>query len=405
MEQTQVQTQEKLWTKEFVTLSLINFLATIVYFMLMVTIAKFAVNEFNVSTSTAGLASSIFIIGSLIGRLGAGQFIGKLGSKKTLFLGLIGFLITTVIYFASVSITFLLAYRLLQGVAVGLVGTATGTIIAQMLPANRRGEGIGYFSLSAILATAVGPYIGLFLLEHFSGFNAIFIFNTILALIVVFIFFFIKFPASLTQPKQSKLGNVLEKKGILSGFIEIKALPISFVALFVGLAYSGVLSFMSFYTAEIDLVKIGSYFFLIYAAVVILTRPVTGKLLDSKGANIIIYPCLVIFAIGMYIFSSATSAIMFVIAAIFIGIGYGNFTSVSQAIAVKVTPRERVGLATSTFFILYDIGLGFGPYVLGKLVPSIGYRSIFMAMVIVIMVSIILYYFLYGKKEAASKVH
>ena len=398
------QTNEKLWSKEFITLSVINFLATLVYFLLIVTIAKYAVSEFNVSTSTAGLASSIFIIGSLVGRLGAGQFIGKLGSKKTLLLGLIAFLITTFLYFATFSITILLVYRLLQGIAVGLVGTATGTIIAQILPANRRGEGIGYFSLSAILATAVGPYIGLFLLEHFDGFNSIFTFNAILAVIVVIIFFFIKFPATLAKPVNSVKAKTTTNSGILSKFIEPNALPISFVALVVGLAYSGVLSFMSFYTAEINLVEIGSYFFLIYAAVIIVTRPFTGKLLDSRGANVIIYPGLIIFAIGMYAFSSATSSMVFVLAAICIGIGYGNFTSVAQAIAVKVTPRERIGLATSTFFILYDIGLGFGPYVLGKLVPSMGYRTIFLWMVVVIVISIILYHFLHGKKEFASKV-
>lgn len=396
-------TSNKLWSKEFITLSLINFLATIVYFLLIVTIAKFAVSEFNVSTSTAGLASSIFIIGSLIGRLGAGQFVGKLGSKRTLFVGLIAFFITTVLYFAAFNITLLLMYRLLQGVAVGLVGTATGTIIAQIIPANRRGEGIGYFSLSAILATAVGPYIGLFIMEHFNGFNAIFVFNTILAVVVVVIFFFIKFPAALSKPVVKTATKTSEKGGVLSKLIDMNALPISFVALFVGLAYSGVLSFMSFYTAEIDLVEIGSYFFLIYAVVVICTRPFTGKLLDSRGANVIIYPGLVIFAIGMYAFSAATSTSVFIVAAILIGAGYGNFTSVAQAVAVKSTTRERIGLATSTFFILYDIGLGFGPYVLGKLVPVIGYRAIFAWMVAVILFSIVLYYFMHGKKEAANR--
>jgi MFS family permease len=105
----------------------------------------------------------------------------------------------------------------------------------------------------------------------------------------------------------------------------------------------------------------------------------------------------------MYLFSSATTSIIFIIAAIFIGIGYGNFTSVAQAVAVKETPRERMGLATSTFFILYDIGLGFGPFVLGKLVPPMGYRSIFEWMVVVIVVSIVLYYFLHGKKESNSR--
>ncbi len=396
-------TKEKLWTKEFVTLSVINFVATIVFFLLMVTIAKYAVSEFDASTSTAGLASSIFIIGSLLGRLGGGRIIGELGSKKTLFYGLIGFLITTLLYFAIFNITLLLIYRLLQGVAVGLVGTATGTIIAQILPANRRGEGIGYFSLSAILATAVGPYIGLLLLQNFNGFNVIFIFNAILAVVVVLMFFLIKFPESLTKPVQSTSTTQIQDTSILSKFIERRAMPISTVALFVGLAYSGVLSFMSFYTVEIDLEKVGGYFFLIYAIVVILTRPVTGKLLDSKGANVIIYPGLLIFAVGMYLFSSTSTSLVFIIAAICIGIGYGNFTSVAQAVAVKETPRERMGLATSTFFILYDLGLGFGPYVLGKLVPSMGYRSIFSWMVVVILISIVLYYFLHGKKESASR--
>lgn len=395
------QTNEKLWTKEFILLSVINFLATLVFFLLIVTIAKFAVSEFHVSTSTAGLVSSIFIIGSLFGRLGGGRFIGQWGSKKTLLYGLIGFVVTTFLYFASFNVGLLLAYRLLQGVAVGLVGTATGTIIAQILPANRRGEGIGYFSLSAILATAIGPYIGLLFMQKFEGFTVIFMFNAVVSLLVFALFFVVKFPESLEKPARVKA--VTEKTGIMSKFIERRAVPISLVALFVGLAYSGVLSFMTFYTADIHLETVGGYFFLIYAVVVICTRPITGKLLDARGANVIIYPCLVIFAIGMYFFSAATTSIAFIIAAICIGIGYGNFTSVAQAVAVNETPRERMGLATSTFFILYDIGLGFGPYVLGLLVPTMGYRAIFAMMIAVIALSLLLYYFLHGKKESAAR--
>ena len=101
----------------------------------------------------------------------------------------------------------------------------------------------------------------------------------------------------------------------------------------------------------------------------------------------------------MYAFSSATSSIVFLLAAACIGIGYGNFNSVAQAIAIKVTPNERLGLATSTYFILYDLGLGVGPYFLGFFVPTSGYSAIFFAMVFVILVSIVLYYFLYGKMK------
>jgi MFS family permease len=393
--------QQPLWTKDFVIVSIINFTVTLIFFLLMVTIAGYAVDEFGASTGTAGLVSSIFIIGTLFGRLGGGRFIGDWGSKKTLFIGLLFFLITTVLYFAALNLPLLIINRLLQGIALGLTSTATGTIVAQILPPGRRGEGIGYYSLSAILATAVGPFLGILLVHSFDDFRMIFLVDSILAFLCFLVYFLVKVPARPVKPKQA--ANVKGGGFKLTDFIETRAVPISLVAFVIGFAYSGVMSFIEFYAEEIHLVTAGSYFFIIYAIVILMTRPFTGKLLDNRGANMVVYPCLVIFAIGMYAFSSATTSFIFLIAAACIGIGYGNFNSIAQAVAIKVTPNERLGLATSTYFILYDLGLGVGPYVLGRLVPTIGYRSIFLAMVVVIVVSIPLYYFLYGKKEQLSK--
>ena len=386
------ETRQKLWTKDFLIISLINFTITLIFFLLMVTIAGYAVDKFGASTSTAGLVSSIFIIGTLLGRLGGGRMIGEWGSKKTLFYGLLFFAITTMLYFAAMNLPLLMVNRLLQGVALGLASTATGTIIAQILPPTRRGEGIGYYSLSAILATAIGPFVGILLTQTFSDYRMIFAVDSVLAVICFMVYFIVTVPDAPTKAKV--------KTGFkLSNFIEMRAVPISLVALLIGFAYSGVMSFMTFYAKELDLVTAGSYFFIVYAIVVLVTRPFTGKLLDARGANIVVYPCLLIFTIGMYTFSSATNSFIFLLAAACIGIGYGNFNSVAQAIAIKVTPNERLGLATSTYFIMYDFGLGVGPFFLGLFVPSMGYRAIFFAMVFVILLSIVLYYFMYGKRE------
>ena len=387
--------KEKLWTKEFIIVSTINFLATLVFFLLMVTIASFAKSEFGASTSTAGLVSSIFIIGSLLGRLGAGRFIGQKGPIKILWIGLTFFAITSALYFLANSIPLLLANRLAQGVAVGIIGTATGTIVAHILPSIRKGEGIGYFSLSAILATAIGPFIGILLMKIDNGFTIMFTMNLVLSIICLVFFAAVKLKLSpIIQPEKTE-----EKSSILSQFIEPKAVPISFIALIIGFSYSGVMTFLSFYAESINLVSAASYFFLVYAIVIILSRPFTGKLMDSKGANIIVYPCLVLFAIGMFFFSQASTGWMLLLAAAFIGFGYGNFNSIAQTIAVKVTEPHRFGLATATYFILYDIGLGIGPYVLGFIVPETGYRPIFIAMVVVIIICIPLYYLLHGRKD------
>ncbi len=163
--------KERLWTNEFVIVSFINFLLTLMYFLLMVTIASYAKTEFHASTSSAGLVSSIFIIGALIGRLLTGRAISHIGTKKTLWIGLGFFAVTSLLYFFATHISVLLINRLLQGIAVDVASTATGTIIAQILPPSRKGEGIGYYSLSAILATAIGPFLGMILLRFQNGFT------------------------------------------------------------------------------------------------------------------------------------------------------------------------------------------------------------------------------------------
>ncbi|MFZ0579367.1 MAG: MFS transporter [Psychrobacillus psychrotolerans] len=387
--------KEKLWTKDFIIVSTINFLATLVYFLLLVTIASYAKTEFEASTSTAGLVSSIFIIGSLIGRLGAGRFIGIKGPTTILWVGLSFFTITSLFYFLANSIPLLLVNRLAQGVAVGIIGTATGTIVAHILPRARKGEGIGYFSLSAVLATAIGPFIGILLLKMENGFTIMFTMNLALSILCILFLAAVKLKlAPIKQPEKTEV-----KSSILSQFIEPKAVPISFVALIIGFSYSGVMTFLSFYAESINLVSAASYFFLVYAIVIIISRPFTGKLMDTKGANIIVYPCIVLFAIGMLLFSQASAGWMLLLAAAFIGIGYGNFNSVAQTIAVKVTEPHRFGLATATYFILFDIGLGVGPYILGFIVPNTGYRTIFVAMVAVIVICIPVYYLLHGRKD------
>ena len=121
--------------------------------------------------------------------------------------------------------------------------------------------------------------------------------------------------------------------------------------------------------------------------------------MDLKGGNSVIYPGLVLFAIGMLVLSQANSSITFLAAAAIIGLGYGNLQSSTQAIAIKSTPPHRMGLANSTYFIFLELGLGLGPFILGYLVPLIGYSGLYLSMVALIVLVIPLYYVLHGKSD------
>ncbi|MGG4489383.1 MFS transporter [Metabacillus idriensis] len=395
------QPASKLWTKDFIVVSSINFFLTLIFYLLMVTIAVFAVDEYSASTSAAGLVTGIFIIGALIGRLLIGRLIVTFSRKKILYTGLILFTLTTAFYFFEFGLGFLLFNRLIHGITLGMASTATGTIVAQIIPASRKGEGIGYYSMSATLATAIGPFIGLYLSQN-ASFQTIFTFCVALGVSSLIIAFFLYLPPLDVSAKKADVRGFK-----LSNFVEPKALPIAFITLAVAFCYSSVLSFIHFYAMDINLVSTASFFFIVYAAAVLASRPFTGRLMDKKGANFIMYPAFLLFGAGMFLLSTAGISFIFLLSGVLIGLGFGNMQSATQAIAVKLTPPHRMGLATSTFFIFLDAGLGFGPYLLGFVIPVTGYSTLYVILGIAVLASSLLYYYLHGKREktAWAKVH
>lgn len=176
-------------------------------------------------------------------------------------------------------------------------------------------------------------------------------------------------------------------------------LPISIIALIIAYTYSGVTTFISIYAEQIDLLEAASFFFVVFAITVLISRPITGRLLDSRGANIVMYPCMLIFAAGMLIYSQANLFITLLLAGIFFGLGYGNIQSISQAIAIKLAPAHKLGLANATFFIFFDVGFGVGPYIFGFFVPILGFRSLYAITTIIILANIVLYYIMLGRNE------
>ena len=384
----------KLWTKDFIIMSLSTFFGGLTFYLLITTLTVYAIEEFNASQSMAGLASSIFVVGALVSRIFAGKYIEIIGRKKMLYGGLFLFLIMMLFYFFVANMNVLLFVRFIHGAAFGLFTTVIATVIMDIIPKERRGEGISYFSLSITLAMAVGPFLGLYISEQ-GSFTIIFVACTLFSLISTIILLFVQIPEGHITKEQLDA-----MKGFkLKDFFEIKAVPIAIIIAIMGFAYSGILSFMTSYAKEINLMEAASFFFLVYAVFILISRPFTGRLLDKKGDNIVMYPALLLFVIGLVTLSQANQGFILLLAGALIGLGFGTMNSCCQAIAIKESPRHRVGLATSTFYVFMDSGVGVGPLLLGFIIPIVGFRGLYFTLAVVVFASIFLYYVLHGKKK------
>lgn len=384
---------EKIWTKEFIIIFFYHFIVMFSMYVSIVTIGNFAIENFNASASTAGLVASIFIVGVLAGRAISGYQVNRLGARKIMYIGTVLFFLTYGLYFIDGGLILLIAARFLNGFATGLISTALNTLATISVPENRRGEGISYFSLSFVLGSAVGPFLGFLLLEIMS-------FNTMLILVLIAVFI-----VALMTP-MVRINNITRDYKPEAGkfrMIDRDALPMGFSVLFMGLAYASILSFLNLYAIEVNLVTAASFFFLVYSAVVMLTRPLTGKMMDQKGANIVLYPTFIFMAIGFYVLGNSTTGFVMLLAGALIGLGFGNFQSIAQTVCVNLADRDNVGLATSTYFIMLEVGLGFGPFFLGFLVPSLGYGGLYQSLVISILVGLVIFYFVYGRHESRSR--
>ena len=391
--------REKLWTKDFIMVSTTNFLLFVSFYILMVTLAMYSIEQFNVSGSIAGLASSIFVLGAVLVRPIAGNLIATVGRKKLLVFGLALFLVMALVYFPVNTIGWMLLIRFVHGFAFGITTTATGTIAVDVIPPSRRGEGLGYFATSNNLAMAIGPFVGLITLQYLNQ-DMIFVITTGMSIIALVTALFMNVPEIeskyLEKEKQ-------KKKFQLSDYFEGSALPISIFMLIVGIANSSILSFISTYAVEINLVDAASFFFVMYAVFLLLSRPVTGRMYDEKGENSVMYPSIALFGIGLVILSQASSGIFLLVAGAIIGVGFGTLQSSAQTIAVSAVPHHRVGLATSTFFTFYDLGMGMGPFLLGYLIQVTGFRGLYLAMSVIAFLALPIYYFLHGRKKAKIK--
>lgn len=90
-------------------------------------------------------------------------------------------------------------------------------------------------------------------------------------------------------PHEAPVSKQKREKMKWKDLIEPSSIPIALTGFVLAFSYSGILSFIPIYAKELGLSEIASYFFILYALVVVISRPFTGKIFDRFGENVLVY--------------------------------------------------------------------------------------------------------------------
>ena len=377
-------------TPTFVFAWLVNFAQFTVFYLLVTIMAMYAIEQFQASDTAGGFASSAFVVGATIARLFSGYIVDAMGRKRTLVVSLIAVAIAMALYFPAQSLPLLFVVRIVHGLGYAIASTAVMAVAQSVIPDHRRAEGTGYFALGTTLATAFGPAAGLAIV-HNAGYNAVFVVALTLTAVALALGLVVKAPAQEQRSVTFSLGNIVHPA----------VAPFGIFILFVGVAYTGIITFLNGYSSDAGLEQGASYFFLAYAVVSLILRFILGKLQDRRGDNIIIYTSLVFFIAGLAVLASASSDWQVILAGALVGLGYGSILPAGQAIAVRLVPLHEMGAGISTFFLLLDIGIGFGPILLGQVISATGYTTMYWILAALMLVASVVYFFVHGRKDVA----
>lgn len=367
----------KLWTRDFILGTAFNFFLMLNYYLLMVTMTPYTLETYQTSHSMAGLASSIFVIGVLASRFFCGKWMSVVSKRTMLAAGAIFGTAISCAYFVQDNAFVLLLIRILHGFAYGACTTVIGTVVTSRLPAERQGEGVGYYMLSITMGTALGPFLANYLLQA-AGYISVFTAGAVIDGLCILILPFLKVYEDRRSGKMEKGGGFR-----LTDYIEPKALPVSLICAAIYFCYSGVLSFLTPFSQQNHLEQGAQAFFLIYSAAILLSRPFTGRIFDRFGARAVMVPSLLSFMAGMALLSFGRGNGEVFAAACFTGLGVGTMQAAGLASAIGMVSRERIGLANSTFYIALDLGIGIGPMILGLVIPWADYRGMYLLLSVI----------------------
>ena len=388
-------------SKSIYTKDVVLVMAASFFFMFSVMFVTPLINGFaldlGASTIFAGVITGMMSIISMFLRPVAGNLTDRFSKYQLSFIGGILIFIGVGGYCFSPSGTWLLIFRLINGVGFVLATVCMATWLSMLVPRANVGQAMGFYGLMNALAMAVAPAMSINLYKVI-GYRWSVAIAALAALLMVIM---IQFVSDKGQPKQKQADQKQRKFKI----IQRDSIPVGILIMLFAFPYFITQADIVMYATYRHLnISVGS-FFIIYAIALLIIRTALKKYFDTVRFGrwfwISIVAMIIFLIAATYMFNDWIMGL----AALALAVGYGVIYSVLQSTALLLAPMEEQGLATATFYLGMDIAMAFGPMLGGVLAAKIPHNLFYLVLLIEIPFMIIVYLIYHKRLNGAIDQH
>jgi MFS family permease len=347
---------DRLLTPHFFVMCGFTFTVFLSAFQLLPT-APFHILDLGGSTFASGLFLGFLTYSSALSAPLTGAFGDRVGQRRILITSSIALAILSMAYAVITDYRLMLVLVIIHGVFWSGLLSASAAYMTGLLPERRRAEGIGYWGLSSV---AVGFWI------YNRGWLLLCVVGAALNAIMAIIAFNLRRENVATAPKPPRDGSLLEWRVLI----------ISVCLFLYSFGYGGITSFTAMY-ADANGVTPKSIYLTALAIVILLTRPMSGRLGDRFGYRRVFIPCLVLISVGMACLAIGGTRFWMIASAVIFGLGFGTAYPVYVGYVMREVTAERRGAAFGAILAAFDTGIGTGSTVMGGLIQRYGFEIAF----------------------------
>lgn len=355
---------DRLFTPRFFVMCGFNFVVFLSAFQLLPT-APFRIRDLGGSAIAAGLFLGFLTYSSALAGPITGGVVDRLGKRRVLLVSSAAIAGFSLLYAVLPRYEGMLALVVVHGLFWSGLLVAASSYVTDIVPANRRAEGMSYWGMSTIFAISMAPAIGLWVYEH-GGWRTLCLEAAGLSLLM--------FGIAWRLLPQDVPHKATRAAWAWSSLVEWRILALSVTMFLYSFGYGGITSFVAMYS-EASGVYPASLYFTVFSVAILVTRPFVARLGDRIGHKKVLVPCLGLVVAGFALLAVGGSRGMFVVSALVFGTGFGSAYPLFLGHVMRHVAPERRGAAFGSIIAAFDTGIGTGSMAIGWIVQHYGYRS------------------------------